>query len=79
MPNLDDVIKGLLRCQECDCDECCLDHASKASFDCPAKDNLIDPYHFPPIRSTLTVYPVNWNFKLEKVHDCAKMFRRDDV
>ena len=30
------------------------------------KDNLIDPYHFPPIRSTLTVYPVNWNFKLEK-------------
>ena len=30
------------------------------------KDNLIKPDRFPPIRSSLTVYPVNWEYDLEQ-------------
>ena len=29
------------------------------------RDYLIDPYRFPPVRSVLTVYPVNWKYDLQ--------------
>ena len=46
------------------------------------KDNLVNPYHFPPVRSQLMVYPVNWNYKLEKfkrIYPVTVSERRSDA
>ena len=74
---IEKVIKGLLRCQECNCDECCLDHASKAPWDCPAKDNLIDDA-IELLKEYRGAKPLIDEIS-NQVYDCAKMFRRDDV
>ena len=42
MEDIDTVYSGLDKCRKCDCDDCTLFNASKAPWDCPAKDQLID-------------------------------------
>lgn len=42
MADIESVYSGLDKCRKCDCDDCTLLYASKAPWDCPAKDELID-------------------------------------
>lgn len=42
MADIESVYSGLDKCRKCDCDDCTLLNSSKAPWDCPAKDKLID-------------------------------------
>lgn len=42
MPDRETVIKGLIKCRRCECDDCTEKGSSKAPWDCPAYDDFVD-------------------------------------
>lgn len=42
MADREKVIKGLIKCRRCECDDCTEKGASKAPWDCPAYDVFVD-------------------------------------
>ena len=42
MADIEKVYSSLDKCMKCDCDDCTLYNASKAPWDCMAKDKLIN-------------------------------------